>query len=366
MQPRSSAWTLALIFAALIFYASLYPFEGWRLQGVAPWSFLWAPWPQYWTGFDLLSNLLGYGPLGFLLALGMMRSGWGAWSWPSAVLWSFLLSLLIETVQNFLVMRVPSNVDLGLNTAGAVLGASAAWMLQRLGALSRWSQFRAAWFTPQAHGSLVLLALWPFAMLYPASVPFGLGQVAERLEATLVRLLTGTPFLSWVPLRAGEALPLSPLTEAFCIALGLLAPLFLGYADLRSTGRRAVFLLLLLCCAMAVSGLSSALTYGPVHAWAWITPQAGVGVGLALLVGLLSLLLPPRMCHVGLLLSLAVSLSLLNRAPASPYFAQSLQVWEQGRFIRFHGLSQWLGWIWPFATLWLGVRALARPPGRGE
>jgi hypothetical protein len=34
-----------------------------------------------------------------------------------------------------------------------------------------------------------------------------------------------------------------------------------------------------------------------------------------------------------------------------------LQTWEQGRFIRFHGVAQWLGWLWPFAVL--GV-ALAR------
>lgn len=366
MQSRSSAWTLALIFTGLVLYASLYPFEGWRAQGVSPLAFLWAPWPQYWTGFDLWSNLVGYMPLGFLLALGMMRAGWGAWSWPLAVLWSLLLTLLVETVQNFLPMRVPSNVDLGLNAAGALVGASAAWVLQRLGALRRWGQFRADWFIPQAHGGLVLLALWPAALLYPASVPFGLGQVSERLESGLVRLLADTPFLAWVPLRADTALPLGPLAEAFCIALGLLAPLLMGYADLRSVGRRGVFLLMLFGCALGVSGLSSALTYGPSHAWSWMTPQAGVGMGLALLLGLLCMTFPARLCHVGLLLSLAVSLSLLNRAPVSPYFAQSLQVWEQGRFIRFHGLSQWLGWLWPFAALWLGARALARPPGRGD
>jgi hypothetical protein len=34
-----------------------------------------------------------------------------------------------------------------------------------------------------------------------------------------------------------------------------------------------------------------------------------------------------------------------------PYFAQTLQSWEQGRFIRFNGLAQWLGWLWPFAAL---------------
>jgi hypothetical protein len=59
-------------------------------------------------------------------------------------------------------------------------------------------------------------------------------------------------------------------------------------------------------------------------------------------------------------LCLVVLLSWLNRAPASPYFAQSLEVWEQGRFIRFHGLSQWLGWLWPYAASFYGLRAVFR------
>ena len=25
--------------------------------------------------------------------------------------------------------------------------------------------------------------------------------------------------------------------------------------------------------------------------------------------------------------------------------------WEQGRFIRFYGLGQWLGWLWPYVAL---------------
>lgn len=366
MNPRSSAWSLAVVFTGLVVYASLYPFEGWRAQGVSPLAFLRAPWPQYWTGFDLMSNLIGYAPLGFLLALAMLRAGWGTWSWWLAVAWPLLLSLGVETLQNYLPMRVPSNVDLGLNAAGSVLGASTAWVLERLGGLRRWSQFRADWFDPRAHGGLVLLALWPFALLYPASVPFGLGQVWERMETGLTRLLTDTPFLPWVPLRTETVLPLSPLAEAFCVVLGVLAPMLMGYADMRSTARRGVFLAMLFLCAFGAAGLSSALTYGPSHAWSWINPQAGVGLGLALLLGLMLLTLPPRMCHVGMLLSLAVLLSVLNRAPASPYFAQSLQVWEQGRFIRFHGLSQWLGWLWPFAALLFGLRAVARlPSARG-
>lgn len=366
MPARSSAWTLAWLFGALIVYASLYPFEGWRVQGVGLLDFLVAPWPQYWTGFDLVSNLLGYAPLGFLLTLGMLRSGWGRGALPAAVAIAAALSLTVEVLQHFLPVRVPSNVDLGLNVMGGLIGACLAVVLQRMGVLRRWSQFRADWFHPRAHGSLVLLALWPFALLYPASVPFGLGQVAERLEATLLRLLADTPFLDWLPRRAAETQALGSLAEVFCIVLGLLAPLLLGYADIRTVPQRAVFLVLLQACAVGVSGLSSALTYGPEHAWAWVTPQSALGLGLAAGLGLGLLAVPARWCRVGLLLSLAMSLSLLNRAPASAYFAQSLELWEQGRFIRFHGLSQWAGWLWPFAALWLGARSLAQRQGRAD
>lgn len=362
MNTRSSAWPLALLFAGLVVYASLYPFTGWRFQGVAPWAFLLAPLPQYWTGFDLTANLIGYAPLGFLLAFALLRSGWRRGAWLLAVCLSALLSLGVEALQNYLPVRVPSNVDLALNVVGATFGASTAWVLERLGGLRHWNQFRADWFDARAHGGLVLLALWPFALLYPVSVPFGLGQVAERLEAGLQNMMAETPFLEWLPMRAQAPWPLSPLAEAFCVALCLLAPLLMGYADMRSVMRRLVFAALFFFCAVAAASLSSALTYGPAHVWSWISPPAGAGFILAVIGALVLLALPRRVCTVVMLLSLAVSLSLLNRAPASPYFAQSLEVWEQGRFIRFHGLSQWLGWLWPFAALVFGLRAVVRQP----
>jgi hypothetical protein len=53
-------------------------------------------------------------------------------------------------------------------------------------------------------------------------------------------------------------------------------------------------------------------------------------------------------------------LSWINAAPETPYFAQTLQSWEQGRFIRFHGLAQWLGWLWPYAVLWVTLGAVVQ------
>jgi hypothetical protein len=60
---------------------------------------------------------------------------------------------------------------------------------------------------------------------------------------------------------------------------------------------------------------------------------------------------PHRASAALVLLALGVDLSLINQSPVGPYFEQTLFSWEQGQFIRFHGLAQWLGWLWPFAAL---------------
>ena len=73
------------------------------------------------------------------------------------------------------------------------------------------------------------------------------------------------------------------------------------------------------------------------------------------------IVLPPRAAAGLGLLAIAAMVALVNDAPADPYFAQSLFGWEQGRFIRFHGLSQWVGWLWPYVTLlYLLLRVVAR------
>lgn len=196
---KTTAWPLALATICLVVYASLYPFADWRDQGISPFRFLTAPLPQYWTGFDVGANLLGYAPLGFLLALSALRSRRVSWAVTVAVLACCLLSLAMETLQSYLPSRIPSSVDLVLNTLGAWLGACCAWALEKAGAVDRWSRFRARWFAQDARGALVLLMLWPVALLFPASVPLGLGQVFERLEAALADALTDTPFLEWMP-----------------------------------------------------------------------------------------------------------------------------------------------------------------------
>ncbi|MFT3719057.1 VanZ family protein [Pseudorhodoferax sp.] len=361
---KTSAWPLALAYLGLVVYASLYPFEGWRDQGIAPWAFLGAPLPRWWTWFDVQVNVAGYAPLGFLLALSGLRSRRTRHPVLLATLAGAGVALLMETTQGFLPRRVPSNVDLALNAAGSWLGAVLAWLLQRAGTIDRWSRFREAWLAPDARGAMVLLALWPVALLFPVAVPLGLGQVFERVEEALAAMLADTPFLEWLPVRAIELQPLVPGAEMLCVMLGALVPCLVGYGVVTGVRRRAWFLLLLTLVGVGATALSAALSYGPAHAWTWWTPPVRAGWGAAVLIAGLLLPLRRRGCAALALLALALHLSLLNQAPTSAYFAQTLQTWEQGRFIRFHGLVQWLGWLWPYGAAAYLLRRLSRPDAK--
>jgi len=74
-RHRSLATPLALAYAALVFYASLYPFAGWRWPpGLTLATMGQLAWPPWHVEFDLWSNLLGYLPLGALLLIAARRS----------------------------------------------------------------------------------------------------------------------------------------------------------------------------------------------------------------------------------------------------------------------------------------------------
>jgi len=366
-RHRSSATPLALLFGALIVYASLYPFSGWRLPGVPLFAFLVAPWSRWWSGFDLVANLIGYMPLGALVFGALVRTGTPP---ARAVLLALLvgtgLSLTMEFLQNFLPHRVASNVDLGLNASGALCGALLGSVLHARGAVERWQLARDRWFIGRSAGGLALLLLWPLGLLFPLPVPLGVGQVLARVQEWVAAVVQGTPvepwFESWLDAEL-QRTALSPGGEFSLISLGLLAPCLVAFVVARRGWRRLVLVLGAVALGGLATTLSTALNFGPQHALAWSTPQAVAAlVFSAALAALFSLL--PRRAAAGLGLIVLTALVLfVAQAPSDPYFAESLQAWEQGRFIRFHGAARWVGWLWPYAAI---VYLLARVGAREE
>ncbi len=346
---KSTAWPLAWVYVVLIAYASLYPFGPWRPFDPHLWGYWAAPTPRYWTGFDVTINVVGYMPLGALLAVGLVRANRlaGALVWP--VVAGFVLSAGMESMQTFLPSRVPSREDCLLNTLGTVVGTALVLLAFRLGMLSRWSRLRARWLVAESRGGLVLLLLWPLALLFPAPVPFGLGQVLERVQSAAVDWLEGSFAQDWWEIYAPVSDPLGPGAQAGCVFLGLLIVFLLAFTVLRERRYRFLAIVVLAAVGALVTALSSAMSWGPQHAWSWLDLPSRVGMLAAAVAAAMLAFVPWRVSASLALLCLGVLLVKLNDAPHSPYFAQTLQAWEQGRFIHFYGLSQWLGWCWPFA-----------------
>ena len=366
-RHRSSATPLAWLYAALIVYASLYPFTPWRVPGVPPLAFLTLPWPKWWTWFDLVSNLFGYLPFGALVFGAAVRKGTPV---QPALLLAFALgtalSMAMEFTQNFLPHRVASNVDLGLNAAGTLLGALLGLWIHAKGGVERWQAARDRWFIARSAGGLTLLLLWPVGLLFPLPVPLGQGQVLVRLQESIAGWVADTPLEPWFDGWDDAGLArtaLSPGGEFALIALGLLAPCLVAFAVARPGWRRLALVAGVAALGGATTTLSTALNFGPQHLLAWSTPQAlaAIACGMLLAAGFSVL---PRRAAAGLgLVALTALVIVVAQAPADPYFAQSLQAWEQGRFIRFHGAARWVGWLWPYLAI---VYLLARLGARDE
>jgi VanZ family protein len=327
------ALPLVLIYCGLVAYASLYPFAPWHFQGVMPWAFVTAPLPKYWSGFDVFINVLGYIPLGFLFGLLYTRQGEKGGAWI-ACLSVAVLSFCMEALQTYLAPRVSSNVDWGLNILGGALGVWIAILIDSLGLLGGWSRWRSNHFDAGSGTALGLLLLWPLALLYPTPVPLGLGQMGGWMQ--------------WL------AIAPSPHLQSFLITLGLLAPSLLAFAITAKLTHRLFELFWILLAAFTITTLSSGLSFAPEHALVWLDGNAWRGLWIGLAAIGVSLFAPRRLCLVLALIALVLLVALINTTPQNPYFAQTLAVWEQGRFIRFYGATQWLGWLWPYAAaLWV-------------
>ncbi len=335
------ALPLALVYCGLVAYASLYPFVGWQSQGVMPWAFVFAPLPRYWSGFDVAINVLGYMPLGFLLAVAWRGINRAHPAW-FAVLCALLISLVMEGLQTYLAPRVSSNVDWALNILGGALGGMLAWMADGLGLLQSWSRFRERRFASGSGFALGLLLLWPLALLYPTPVPLGLGSGLGQ----------------WLELDT-QVLP--DRAESAIISMGLLVPLLLSYAVTPKLLHRVLSLALMVIAALGVTTLSNGLSFGPEHASVWLHEQTLWGLWIGAGVGVLLLPSAPRLCWVLAFLLMVPQLLMLGIMAPDPYFTQTLSIWERGQFIRFYGATQWLGRLWPYAALILIISNITWP-----
>jgi VanZ family protein len=327
---------LTIAYALLIAYASLHPLSGWRDTGAPVFDFLTAAWPRYYTGFDLAANILAYVPLGFLMVPALQpRLGMAAAALLAALA-SGGLSLMLETLQNFLPDRVPSNIDLACNAIGAMIGAAAGMNWGRAlidgGRLHRLRTHLVVSGRTADFG-LVLLGLWLLAQLNPELLLFGTGDLRTLLE------------LPPLPYSARRFF----VIEAGVAAGGTLAAGLIAWSLLRQP--RRVLLVALLLPALLIKAFVSALLVNAAQFGHWITPGNMTGFAAGLIALLAATHLPPLAQRMLAALALLFTTALVNLAPENPYLAASLAVWQQGHFLNFNGLTKLVSSLWPFAAL---------------
>lgn len=354
--PAAASFVRASLaaYTFLIVYASWYPFSGWRDMGIGPLDYLTAPLPYYWTGFDLLTNLAGYAPFGFLLVLALHPRIRGLPAIALAVAAALLLSGLMEAVQTWLPSRVASNLDLYTNTAGALFGALAAAMLRyRLMESDRLHEVGERWLADDAGRGLVIVALWPLAQIYPVSHFFGLGQLLGTLSDWVsILLVEPIDLATW--LVNGKQLSIDQywLSEVVIAACGLVGGVLTLLTLLRKEAPRWLLAATLIIAVVIVKLFSSALFFAPENAFVSLTPAAwrGLAIGIVLLVPLAWL--PVRWQRRLAAYALIAALFIVNLLPPNPYFISTLQTWVQGKFLNFNGAAEFLSILWPFLAIW--------------
>jgi VanZ family protein len=337
-----------------VFYASFYPFSGWKdasllLPGLL--DLFSSGLPRYWTSFDVIANVLAYVPLGLMLSWAL-QIRYAAWlSSFVAFLALSILAMQIEWLQVLLPGRVPSLLDWILNSLGAGIGAMMAGLAQRESVedwISSHLRFLLDREAPDQRAKfwlLAILVLWFMAQLAPQAIAFAVGDVLG--DSRVVETTLGQ---AYGPLLEAGATALSVLV------IGLLLQVLLG-AMVNPLGPTIALFTLATLAKSAVA----AWLLGPSAAFGWFSAaaQGGLLVGLCILsiVSMATRFASARgFCLVLFcLLSLVV---LFNLAPESDYHRTLMLAWGPKPIRALEGLLNWIGILWPGLVLVYCVRQL--------
>ncbi|MES2322131.1 MAG: VanZ family protein [Pseudomonadota bacterium] len=333
---------LAILFVVLIVYGSLYPFSGWQaLHGAPLFGFLGAL-PDYIEKADVVQNVLAYIPFGLFTVAALRRRVAGGTALGLALLAGGLLSLTMESLQQWLPSRDASLADLALNLLGTQAGAMLALVLNgHSWAGARLLDLRRQWLRGGTLANLGLgaLALWALSQTSPLVPSFDVGQLRSALAP-----------LYWAVLQPGRIELLQLLVYAcYLAALGLMLRLLVR------PERSALWLFsLVVALVFGLKVLMQSRQLGP---------EAVLGAGAAWL----ALALCARMARPASVARAGSALLVLGFA-----FSE-LAPGAFGRFVDFNwlplvgqmasisGLQNILEVSWPFFAIAIFARLLAEP-----
>jgi len=317
----------------MLAYASLYPFQGWRLPEQELLGWLALKMPAHSSKSDLLVNVIAYVPFGFLLLRLCRERGGSAPAFLLAAFAGTALSFAMELTQTCLPNRNASSLDLLTNSFGTVSGALLALFWQGSassgGSLGRWRESRML-PGPLAEIGILVVLCWALSQLAPFVPSLDLGGIRNALKPL------------WY---TAHDLSLFRVPDAFTYCCYLSALGLVAKASLRQSSLALPFFLIfagaVLCAKIFVLGRQIS------------TEALGGLLAAAVLLAFLSGLSRELRCYGGVILVLAGFATYELKGGGGAVRPVGFNwVPFRGQLVReLNGFGTILEGIWPFAAL---------------
>ena len=347
---------VVFFYTMAIVYASLNPFFGWR----APESYGLFVWPRHLIAFDIVLNVIAYIPLGGMLAAMRIRAPQQTGRDGSALdvltrvaVTGFMLSVIMESLQTMLPVRVSSPVDLIANTAGTLLGAMVPITRWGRALLARVLNWRHRHFAPgdECGWGLLLLATWFVAQLNPVIPFFEAGHIANPVDASVLSSAT-TPYDQ----------PLILLPQAVGITLNVCGFALFVSLLMRPEKRAVVSVLVILALGFFAKISAASLMLKTPQLVAWLGPATIIGLSAGLLLFVFFSRIRYRWRAFAATLFIFAGGLMAKMSSLYGPFDATLRLfnWPHGHLISFASLTRWIHESWPLLACllvaWIFVR----------
>lgn len=349
-------WLAPACYGLLIVFGSLYPLRDLRFPDEGLLEFMFAPLTPRFSRADLVTNIVLYLPLGFMLERALRQGGSRLRAAAVALAAGAALSLGLEATQTAIPGRIASNLDFIGNAAGTLLGI----LVALLADAERWpgtalSRFRRSWLRDGRLGDvgLVLAGLWLLAQ-FSLEAPGALGGNLTR---------GFTPF--WEGWRHSESLRAG---DALLYGLDIAGAVLFALSQLRAGRRTLAALATLVLLSLAAKALAAAALVKPAVLERLLSIESVSGLGIAAaLLGYLPAsggLRRPEIPAVAVLLCLAATHALLVALAPE---AEIARVAHRGIFPNITTFAFALSLAWPLmAALQVALLRLLGPGDSGR
>ncbi len=342
------------VFAALIVYATLYPFRPFHMPNMEQFVAAIKP-PKYFTQFDVLLNVLAYVPLGIVLWLSKAHIAHTMRRVLVVIGWGTLFSASLELMQLVVASRVASCFDTLANAVGVAIGALL--LANPIGvkiskAVARLRDRTLVGGQP-AQFAIILLALWLFGQSNP-SIPF---FEAGNIHASSA--VVGPHTLSELNARRAIA-----SMQLIGVSVSVAGFAFFVSSILRSAYGALRMVIVLVALAMIIKLIMATLILKADLALEWIDGNAALGMAIGIVIFIPLRRLRPRLRVYFGILFIAAGAVLTKVSSFYDAANQVLQVfnWPYGQIDRFATLTRYIYETWPIAALFFLLFVFFKPP----